>query len=196
MTPHACQFPHHHPGPRHEQDPYRHQRLWRAVAAAAHRGRLAANLPIGAGMKIRDLPTRDWTVVLRQQPVRMVDGHPDGGYTRMFEFSFCCDCGDRPGLDYREVPSRLRQIRGPYPIAVGVEASRRSRHGSTCRTCSVHSNNPARTRSPGHRQAVEPGPAGQRSRDRRMRAHWPWPARLSPRNWAPGTTPGSSPPSP
>jgi hypothetical protein len=51
----------------------------------------------------------------------MVDGHPDGGYTSMFEL-VCCDCGDRPGLDYREVPPRLQQIRGPYPIAVGVEA--------------------------------------------------------------------------
>jgi len=72
-------------------------------------------------MKMRDLPEHDWTVVLRRQPVRMVDGQPDGGYTSMFEL-ICCDCGDHPGLDYREVPPKLQRIRGPYPIALGVEA--------------------------------------------------------------------------
>jgi hypothetical protein len=50
----------------------------------------------------------------------MVDGHPDGGYTSMFEI-ICCDCGDDPELDYGEVPPRLQRIRGPYPIALGVE---------------------------------------------------------------------------
>src|SRR6185437_7896378 len=33
-------------------------------------------------------------------------------------------------------------------------ASRRSRHGSTCRSCSVHSSNLSRARSPGHRSAL------------------------------------------
>jgi hypothetical protein len=32
----------------------------------------------------------------------------------------CCDCGDDPGLDYRDVPPRLQLIRGPYPIKDGV----------------------------------------------------------------------------
>ena len=66
-------------------------------------------------------PRQDWTVVLRRQPVRLVDGQPEGGYSSLFEI-ICCDCGDHPDLDYREVPRKLQQIRGPYPIAAGVEA--------------------------------------------------------------------------
>jgi hypothetical protein len=62
-----------------------------------------------------------WTVVLRRQPARMVDGQPQGGYTDAFEL-ICCDCGDDPGLDYRHVSPQLQQIRGPYPIAAGVAA--------------------------------------------------------------------------
>jgi len=34
----------------------------------------------------------------------------------------CCDCGDDPGLDYRDVSPGLRRLRGPYPIAAGVAA--------------------------------------------------------------------------
>jgi hypothetical protein len=41
-------------------------------------------------MKTRDKPRQDWTVVLRRQPVRIVDRHPEGGYTSMFEI-ICCD---------------------------------------------------------------------------------------------------------
>ena len=37
----------------------------------------------------------------------------------------CCDCGDHPYLDYREVSPGLQQIRGPYPIAAGVAAYER-----------------------------------------------------------------------
>jgi hypothetical protein len=51
-----------------------------------------------------------------------VDGQPEGGYTSMFEI-ICCDCGDHPGPDYREVPPGLQRIRGPYPIAAAAEAS-------------------------------------------------------------------------
>jgi hypothetical protein len=72
-------------------------------------------------MKTLHKPTQDWTVVLRRQPVRIVDGQPEGGYTSMFEL-ICCDCGDDPEQDYREVPPELQRIRGPYPIAAGVEA--------------------------------------------------------------------------
>jgi hypothetical protein len=32
----------------------------------------------------------------------------------------CCDCGDHPDLDYRDVAPELQRIRGPYPIAAGV----------------------------------------------------------------------------
>ncbi len=72
-------------------------------------------------MKTQDQPRQDWTVVLRRRPVRMVQGRPEGGWTDEFEI-VCCDCGDNPDLDYRDVPPRLRRIRGPYPIAAGLTA--------------------------------------------------------------------------
>ncbi len=62
-----------------------------------------------------------WTVVLRRQPGRIVDGLPEGSYTSLFEI-VCCYCGDDPDLDYREVSPALRRIRGPYPVAAGVAA--------------------------------------------------------------------------
>jgi len=78
------------------------------------------------GMAIRTLVTRDqpghgWTVVLRRQPVRIVDGRPEGGYTDAFEI-VCCDCGDHPDLDYSEVALELRRVRGPYSVADGIAA--------------------------------------------------------------------------
>jgi hypothetical protein len=72
-------------------------------------------------MKTRDTPRQDWTAVLRRQPVRIIDGQPEGGYTSMFEV-ICCDCGDDPDLVYRDVPAELQRIRGPYPMMAGVEA--------------------------------------------------------------------------
>ena len=72
-------------------------------------------------MVTRDQPGHGWTVVLRRQPVRIVDGRPEGGYTDAFEI-VCCDCGDHPDLDYSEVAPELRQIRGPYSVADGIAA--------------------------------------------------------------------------
>jgi hypothetical protein len=72
-------------------------------------------------MKTRDRPVPDWTVVLRRQPAGIVAGCPQGGYTDMFEI-ICCDCGDQPDLDYREVSPQLQQIRGPYPLAARIAA--------------------------------------------------------------------------
>ena len=66
-------------------------------------------------------PGLGWTVVLRRRPARIVEGRPEGGYTDEFEI-ICCDCGDDPGLDYREVSPALERIRGPYPIAAGITA--------------------------------------------------------------------------
>ncbi len=66
-------------------------------------------------------PGFDWTVVLRRQPARVAAGRPEGGYTDAFEI-ICCDCGDDPELDYRDVSAELQRIRGPYPIAAGVTA--------------------------------------------------------------------------
>ena len=67
-------------------------------------------------------PGLGWTVVLRRMPIRIVAGQPEGGYTDAFEI-VCCDCGDDPDLDYRDVSPELQRIRGPYqPIADGVAA--------------------------------------------------------------------------
>lgn len=72
-------------------------------------------------MTIFGRPGLDWTVVLRRPPAGLVAGEPEGGYTAMFEL-ICCDCGDDPDLDYREVSSEIRRNRGPYPIVTGVAA--------------------------------------------------------------------------
>ncbi len=68
-----------------------------------------------------DQKCQAWTATLRRQPVRMVGGHAEGGYTDEFEI-VCCDCGDDPALDYREVSPELQRIRGPYPMSDGVAA--------------------------------------------------------------------------
>ncbi len=88
-------------------------------------------------MAIRDRPTHGWTVVLRRQPVRMVEGQPEGGYTDLFEI-ICCDCGDHPDLDYRDVSPEFQRIRGPYPIAAGVTAYKQhvGRHAQTAHATS------------------------------------------------------------
>jgi hypothetical protein len=65
-----------------------------------------------------------WTVVLRRQPVRIVDGRAEVGYTDVYEL-VCCDCGDYPGLDYREVPAELQRVRGPYHFVEGIAAYQR-----------------------------------------------------------------------
>jgi hypothetical protein len=82
------------------------------------RRRLPASAPLGPG----------WTLVLRRQPVRIVDGQPEGGYTDLYEL-ICCYCGDDPDLDYQHVSPVLRRIRGPYPIAAGIGAyGRHAKH--------------------------------------------------------------------
>jgi hypothetical protein len=63
-----------------------------------------------------DEPALGWTVVLRRQPARILEGHVQGGYT------ICCACGDHPGLDYRDVSLELQRIRGPYSFAAGITA--------------------------------------------------------------------------
>jgi hypothetical protein len=72
-------------------------------------------------MATHDQREDGWTVVLRRRPIRIVEGRPEGGYADMFEL-ICCDCGDDPDLDYREVSPKLQLVRGPYPIAAGVAA--------------------------------------------------------------------------
>ncbi len=56
---------------------------------------------------------------LRRQPVRIVEGSSEGGYTSVFEV-ICCDCGDDPYLDYSEVSARFQRLRGPYTLREGL----------------------------------------------------------------------------
>ena len=58
---------------------------------------------------------------LRRQPVRIVEGRSEGGYTSVFEV-ICCDCGDNPYLDYSEISPRLQRLRGPYTLREGLAA--------------------------------------------------------------------------
>ena len=50
--------------------------------------------------------------MLRRRPARIMQGWVVGGYTEDFEI-VCCDCGDDPDLDYREVSPAPQRIRGP-----------------------------------------------------------------------------------
>ena len=58
---------------------------------------------------------------LRSQPVRVVDGCVQGGYTSMYEL-ICPACGDHRELDYLEIPPRLQRLRGSYGLAVALAA--------------------------------------------------------------------------
>jgi hypothetical protein len=58
---------------------------------------------------------------LRRQPVHIVAGRIEGGYTSAFEV-ICCDCGDNPDLDYAESSPGLQRLRGPYPLLEGSTA--------------------------------------------------------------------------
>jgi len=68
-----------------------------------------------------DQPAPGWTVVLRRQPVGIVAGQPEGGYTDAYEL-ICCECGDHPDLDYCDISPELQQVRGPYTFADGIAA--------------------------------------------------------------------------
>jgi hypothetical protein len=72
-------------------------------------------------MATRDQPVDGWTVVLRRQATRVVEGRPEGGYTDAYEI-VCCYCGDHPDFHYSEVSPELRRVRGPYSVADGVTA--------------------------------------------------------------------------
>ena len=82
-------------------------------------------------MQAHDQPALGWTVVLRREPVRIVEGQPEGGYTDAYEL-VCCECGDHPALDYRDISPELQRVRGPYKFADGIAAYGehiRLRHG-------------------------------------------------------------------
>jgi len=61
------------------------------------------------------------TAFVRRQPVRIVDGRFQGGYTDMFEL-ICPGCGDHPYLDYSEAPPRLQWLRGPHRLEAALAA--------------------------------------------------------------------------
>ena len=58
---------------------------------------------------------------LRNQPVRIVDGRIQGGYSGVYEL-ICSSCGDDPHLDYLEVTPQLQSLRGPRTLAEGLAA--------------------------------------------------------------------------
>ena len=58
---------------------------------------------------------------MRCQPVRIVDGRFEGGYTGLFEL-ICPGCGDHPYLDYSEISPRLQWLRGPRLLAAALAA--------------------------------------------------------------------------
>jgi hypothetical protein len=64
-------------------------------------------------------PGHGRTAFLRRQPVRIVDGRFEGGYTSVFEL-ICPGCGDHPYLDYSEVPPRLQRLRGPRTLEAAL----------------------------------------------------------------------------
>jgi len=109
-------------------------------ARAGHdrRGRLQRDEPTSAmtgkaGLQAPVQPGKDWTVVLRRQPARMVDGQPQSGYTDAFEL-ICCDCGDdpgvltatsHPGFGRSAGPTRSRRASPPMTSTSGTTGGRR-----------------------------------------------------------------------
>jgi len=89
-----------------------------------------------AAVRTCDQPALGWTVVLRRQPTRIVEGLVQGGYTDTWEL-VCCDCGDHPDLDCRDVSPEFQRIRGPYSFSAGLAAY--EEHVSLC-----HRQQPAR----------------------------------------------------
>ena len=66
-------------------------------------------------------PGHGRTAFVRRQPVRIVDGRAQGGYTGVFEL-ICPGCGDNPYADYSEVPPQLQRLRGPLTLDAALEA--------------------------------------------------------------------------
>jgi hypothetical protein len=66
-------------------------------------------------------PGHGRTARLRRQPLRLVNGRVEGGYTDAFEL-ICLSCGDDPDLDHSEIPPWLQRLRGPHPLKEGLAA--------------------------------------------------------------------------
>ena len=63
----------------------------------------------------------EWTIGLLRRPVSPGSGRSREG-TWAFEI-ICRLCGDDPGVDYRDAPAHLRQIRGAYRSATAGAAA-------------------------------------------------------------------------
>jgi hypothetical protein len=66
-------------------------------------------------------PGHGSTAFVRRQPVRIVNGRVEGGYTEVFEL-ICPGCGDNPYVDYSEIPPQLQWLRGPLTLEAALEA--------------------------------------------------------------------------
>ena len=66
-------------------------------------------------------PGHGRTSFVRRQPVRIVDGSFEGGYTGVFEL-ICPGCGDHPYLDFTGIPPRLQRLRGPRTLEAALAA--------------------------------------------------------------------------
>ena len=76
---------------------------------------------VGMTFPLVGQPGHGRTAFVRRQPVRIVNGRVEGGYTDLFEF-ICPGCGDNSYVDYSEVPSRLQWLRGPLTLEAALEA--------------------------------------------------------------------------
>jgi hypothetical protein len=74
-----------------------------------------------SAVPVTDWPAHGDTARLRRQPVRMVEGRAEGGYTDLFEL-ICPSCGDHPYLNYSQVSPQLQRLRGPLTLAAGLAA--------------------------------------------------------------------------
>jgi hypothetical protein len=76
---------------------------------------------VGMVFPLAGQPGHGRTAFVRRQPVRIVDGRAQGGYTGVFEL-ICPGCGDNPYADYSEVPPQLQRLRGPFTLDAALEA--------------------------------------------------------------------------
>ena len=97
---------------------------------------------VGGSMNDQRQPGNGWTLVLRRQPLRIVDCRPEGGYNDDYEL-VCCECGDDPDLDYREVSTNLQRIRGALPGRGGRAQGIRTARPAAPPDCRIFSSQPA-----------------------------------------------------
>ena len=76
---------------------------------------------VASAVLLAGQPGHGPTAVLRNQPARIAADGIQGGYNDVYEL-ICPSCGDRPDLDYFEVPARLRWLRGPRTLEEGLAA--------------------------------------------------------------------------